>query len=88
MKKKLEPIGKELTKGYEDLQKENAEQAKIVKCPDCKDGWLVVRKSKVGRQFLAWHQQARGNALANSLHGTLNQRPISVYLASVAIHLY
>ncbi|MBS3090407.1 DNA topoisomerase I [Candidatus Pacearchaeota archaeon] len=53
MKKKLEPIGKELTKGYEDLQKENAEQAKIVKCPDCKDGWLVVRKSKVGRQFLA-----------------------------------
>lgn len=53
LKKKQEQIGKELMKGYEDLRKDDLENAKIMKCPVCKEGWLVVRKNKEGRQFLA-----------------------------------
>jgi len=40
-------------KGYDDLRKDDLEMAKIMKCPACKEGWLVVRKNKEGRQFLA-----------------------------------
>ncbi|MFH0831330.1 MAG: DNA topoisomerase I [archaeon] len=53
MKGKMEQIGSKLLEGYEELKKEDAEQAKIMKCPVCSKGWIVVRKSKVGRQFLA-----------------------------------
>ncbi len=53
LKQKQEQIGKELIKGYEDLEKSVAEQARIMKCPECKEGWLVVRKNRQGRQFLA-----------------------------------
>lgn len=53
LKEKQEEIGKELMKGYENLRKEAREEARIMKCPECKNGWLIVRVNKNGRQFLA-----------------------------------
>lgn len=53
LKEKQEEIGKELMKGYENLRKEAREEARIMECPECKKGWLVVRVNKNGRQFLA-----------------------------------
>ena len=51
-KKDEEEIGKELLKGRNDNFQSEKENNKIVKCPRCMEGNLIVRKSKAGRQFL------------------------------------
>jgi DNA topoisomerase-1 len=52
-KKKQEKIGKELLAGYQEVIKAEIEESKIMQCPKCKKGFLVIKKNKQGRQFLA-----------------------------------
>lgn len=52
-KKKEEKIGKELLIGYKEAQEQKKEEGKIMLCLQCKKGHLVIRRSKIGKQFLA-----------------------------------
>lgn len=55
-KKKQEKIGKKLLVGYQGLIKEEIEANRIMQCPKCEKGFLVIRKNKEGRQFLACNE--------------------------------
>jgi len=46
-------IGKELVKGRTEFFKEEKERNTIMPCPVCKQGQLVIKRNKMGRQFLA-----------------------------------
>jgi DNA topoisomerase-1 len=50
---KAEKIGGELLEGHSMLRLQEKEDAKIMQCPACKKGSLVVRRSSIGKQFLA-----------------------------------
>jgi len=50
---KAEKIGTELLEGHLTLKAQEKEEARIMGCPVCKKGFLVVRRSKIGKQFLA-----------------------------------
>lgn len=53
LKKHELEIGQELIKGKKEFFEEEKERGRIILCPACKTGYLVVRKNKQGRQFLA-----------------------------------
>jgi len=46
-------IGKELLESLKAKRTEDKEAAKIMKCTKCNEGYFVVRRNKMGRQFLA-----------------------------------
>jgi DNA topoisomerase-1 len=48
MKKNSGKIGKELLKGHEELKEEERENSKLITCPECKEGALVLRRGKFG----------------------------------------
>lgn len=52
-KEKSSEIGKKLLIGYKEMRGEEKEAGKIMQCPKCKEGFLVMRRSKEGKQFLA-----------------------------------
>ncbi len=55
-KKNEEDIGKELLQGRAKQFEVEKDRNKIIQCPECKKGFLVIRRSKAGRQFLACDQ--------------------------------
>jgi len=52
-KAKEEKIGKELLKAHAEIIKEERDANKIILCPVCKKGFLVIKRNKQGKQFLA-----------------------------------
>jgi len=52
-KKNENEIGKELLDSLQEKRVADKEAAKITLCPKCSKGFLVVRRNKMGRQFLA-----------------------------------
>lgn len=46
-------IGKEILEAQKAVREEEKEAAKIVKCQKCEKGYLVIRRNKQGKQFLA-----------------------------------
>ncbi len=52
-KEKGSEIGKKLLIGYNEMRSEEKEASRIMKCPRCNEGFLVVRRSREGKQFLA-----------------------------------
>lgn len=56
LKSHEEEIGKELVKGRAEQFKLEKESNKIMQCPNCKEGMLIIRRSKAGRQFLGCSQ--------------------------------
>lgn len=53
LKKNDKRIGEELIEGVDETRAIEREQAKIMPCPACKKGFLVIRKNRMGQQFLA-----------------------------------
>jgi len=51
-KKNEMEIGKEILNAQNEIRKEEKEAAKIVLCPKCQKGYLVIRRNKMGKQFL------------------------------------
>ncbi len=52
-RKKGGEIGKRLLIGYREMKTDEKEANRITQCPKCKEGFLVVRRSREGKQFLA-----------------------------------
>nr|QBM01384.1 DNA topoisomerase 1 [uncultured archaeon] len=52
-RKNQEKIGKALLEGYQGLIKNEIEASKIMKCQKCVNGFLVIRRNREGKQFLA-----------------------------------
>ena len=52
-KKNEEKIGKELLKAQKEKREVDKIASRIMLCPKCKNGYLVVRRNKKGQQFLA-----------------------------------
>ena len=51
-KKKEGMIGKELLVAQDEVIKQEREASKVMICPVCKKGWISIRKSRFGKQFL------------------------------------
>jgi len=51
-KKNEEGIGKELLTSLNEIRKQEREEATIMPCPRCNKGNLLIRKNRIGQQFL------------------------------------